>query len=134
MLSVLLAFVVAGHDLGVGPNFLVGDRDQLFLLPPDMREWLPDGHLALFVIDVVEGLDLSRFIGRYRVDGRGGAAYDPAVMVAWLVYAYCVGERSSRRIERRCGEDVAYRVVAGDVRADHGAMARFRVEQGWAVA
>ena len=75
MLSVLLAFVVAGHDLGVGPNFLVGDRDQLFLLPPDMREWLPDGHLALFVIDVVEGLDLSRFIGRYRVDGRGGAAY-----------------------------------------------------------
>ncbi len=128
MLSVLLAFVVAGHDLGVGPNFLLGDRDQLFLMPPDMRDWLPDGHLALFVIDVVEGLDLSRFFGRYRADGRGGAAYDPAVMVALLVYAYCVGERSSRRIERRCVEDVAYRVVAGNLRPDHATIARFRVE------
>jgi transposase len=134
MLIVLLAFVVAGHDLGVGPNFLVGDRDQLFLLPPDMREWLPDSHLALFVIDVVEGLDLSRFLRRYRADGRGGAAYDPAVMVALLVYAYCVGERSSRRIERRCVEDVAYRVVAGNLRPDHATIARFRVDHEAALA
>jgi transposase len=134
MLSVLLAFVVAGHDLGVGPNFLFGDRDQLFLMPPDMREWLPDGHLALFVIDVVDGLDLSRFVGRYRADGRGGAAYDPAVMVALLVYAYCVGERSSRRIERRCVEDVAYRVVAGNLRPDHATIARFRVDHEAALA
>lgn len=120
--------------VGMAPNFVRGDRDQLFLMPADMREWLPDGHLALFVIDVVDGLDLSRFVGRYRVDGRGGAAYDPAVMVALLVYAYCVGERSSRRIERRCVEDVAYRVVAGNLRPDHATIARFRVDHEAALA
>jgi transposase len=134
MLIVLLAFWWAGHDLGVGQNFLCGDRAQLFLMPPDMREWLPDGHLALFVVDVVEGLDLSRFVARYRSDGRGGAAYDPAVMVGLLVYGYCVGERSSRRIERRCVEDVAFRVVAGNLRPDHATIARFRVDHEAALA
>lgn len=127
-MTVLPAFRGGRHDRGMAQNFIRGDREQLFLMPPDVREWLPEGHLALFVVDVVGGLDLSRFVTRYRPDGRGGAAYDPTVMVALLVYAYCVGERSSRRIERRCVEDVAYRVVAGNLSPDHATIARFRVE------
>lgn len=86
----------------VAYNFVVAERDQRFLLPPDMRDWLPEDHLAWFVIDVVEQLDLSRFRDSYRADGHGRAAYDPAMMVALLLYAYCIGVRSSRAIERRC--------------------------------
>ena len=77
-------------------NFVVGDRDQLLLMPPSLADWLPADHLAWFVLDVVGELDLAAFVVAYRVDGRGGAAYDPSMMVALLVYAYCVGERSSR--------------------------------------
>ena len=98
-----------------------------------MAEWLPSGHLAWFVLDVVEQLDLEAFRARYRVDGRGGAAYDPAVMVAVLIYAYCVGERSSRRIERRLVEDVAYRVVAANAQPDHATLARFRADHEAAI-
>jgi transposase len=110
----------------MGFNFRGGDRDQQFLMPPSVRDWLPGSHLAWFVIDVVEELDLSAFTDRYRVDGRGGAAYDPSVLVAVLVYAYCVGDRSSRLIERRLVEDVAYRVVAANACPDHATVARFR--------
>ena len=95
-------------------NVRRADRDQVFLLPPSVRDWLPEDHLAWFVIDVVDELDLSAFYGSYRADGRGGAVYDPAVMLAVLLYAYCTGERSSRRIERRLVEDVAYRVLAAN--------------------
>lgn len=95
----------------VAPNFLAADRDQLLLMPPSVAEWLPADHLAWFVLDVIDELDLAEFVAAYRADGRGGAAYDPAMMVTLLVYAYCVGERSSRRIQRRCVEDVAFRVV-----------------------
>ena len=83
-------------------NFVAGDRDQLLLMPPSLADWLPADHLAWFVLDVVGELDLSAFVAAYRSDGRGGAAYEPSMMVALLVYAYCVGERSSRVIERRC--------------------------------
>ena len=107
-------------------NFIVGDRDQAFLLAPDLRDWLPAEHLAWFVIDTVDELDLAAFYGRYRRDGWGRAAYDPAVMVAVLVYAYAVGVRSSRAIERRCVEDVAFRVVAANLVPDHATIARFR--------
>jgi transposase len=102
------------------------DRDQQFLMPPSVGDWLPDGHLAWFVLDVVAELDLSGFYAGYREDGRGGATYDPGVMLSVLVYAYCVGERSSRRIERRLTEDVAFRVVAANQGPDHATLARFR--------
>src|SRR5215218_3885051 len=86
-------------------NFLACDREQEFLLPPSLREWLPQDHLAWFVIDAVAQLELAPFYGAYRHDGHGRAAHDPAMMVALLLYAYAIGERSSRRIERRCIED-----------------------------
>jgi transposase len=95
-------------------NFRAVDRDQQFLLPPSMAEWLPEDHLAWCVIDVVDELDLAGFDESYRLDGRGAAAYAPAMMVVLWLYAYCVGEQSSRRIERRCVEDVAFRVVAAN--------------------
>src|ERR671918_679687 len=107
-------------------NFLSCDREQDFLMPPSVREWLPAGHLAWYLLDVVERLDLDAFYGRYRADGSGRAAHDPAMMVALLLYAYAVGERSSRRIERRCVEDVAFRVIAADRAPDHTTIARFR--------
>lgn len=104
------------------------------LLPPSVADWLPDGHLAWFVLDVVAELDLSAFHRRYRADGRGGAAYDPQVMLAVLIYAYCVGERSSRKVERRLVEDVAFRVVAANHQPDHATIARFRAEHEDAIA
>jgi transposase len=76
-------------------NFLVCDREQELLLPPSLREWLPEGHLAWFVIEAVAQLDLSAFYGAYRADGHGRAAHDPAMMVALLLYCYAIGERSS---------------------------------------
>lgn len=113
-------------DSGVSCNFVPVDRDQLMLMPPSMAEWLPEDHLVWFVLDVVDEFDLSAFVARYRADGRGGAAYHPAMMVAVLVYAYAVGERSSRSIERRCVEDVAFRVAAANQAPDHATIARFR--------
>ena len=110
----------------MGFNFLDGDLDQGFLLPPDMREWLDPGHLALFILDAVDQFDLSGFETRYRCDGRGGAAYAPQVMVRLLLFAYCEGVRSSRQIERRCARDVAYRVLAENRCPDHATIARFR--------
>jgi transposase len=120
--------------VGVTYNFAAVDRDQLMLMPPSVAEWLPEDHLAWFVLDVVDELDLSGFLAAYRVDGRGGAAYHPAMMLALLVYAYSIGERSSRRIEWRCVEDVAFRVVAANQRPDHATIARFRAAHTEAVA
>jgi transposase len=107
-------------------NFLSCDREQDFLMPPSVREWLPAGHLAWWLLDVVERLDVAAFYGEYRADGSGRPAHDPAMMVALLLYAYCVGERSSRRIERRCVEDVAFRVIAANRAPDHTTISRFR--------
>ncbi len=118
----------------MGFNFIGADRDQVFLLPPDVRDWLPADHLAWFVIDVVDQIDLSRFRAAYRADGHGRAAYDPAVLVAVLLYAYCSGIRSSRVIERRCREDVAFRVLAGGLMPDHVTLARFRSRHAEALA
>jgi Transposase domain (DUF772) len=83
-------------------NFLACDREQELLLPPSLREWLPEGHLAWFVIDAVAEMDLSAFYAAYRGDGLGRAAHEPAMMVALLLYAYATGRRSSRAIERAC--------------------------------
>jgi transposase len=118
----------------VGFNFIAGDREQPFLLPVDMREWLPDDHLVWFVIDVVDQMDLSAFRRAYRSDGHGRAAYDPAMMVAVLLYAYCTGLRSSRAIERRCLEDITFRVLAGGLCPDHVTIARFRSRHAKALA
>jgi len=107
-------------------NVREADRDQLWLMPPSVADWLPEDHLAWFVLDAVKELDLAGFYASYRVDGRGGAVYEPEAMVAVLLYAYCSGERSSRRIERRCVEDVAYRVLVANQRPDHATLARFR--------
>jgi transposase len=107
-------------------NFIACDREQELLLPPCLREWLPEDHLAWFVLDAVDAMDLKAFFAGYREDGWGRAAHDPAMMVALLVYAYAVGERSSRRIERRCHDDVAVRVIAANQAPDHTTIARFR--------
>src|SRR3954471_5570255 len=108
-------------------NFIACDREQELLLPPSLSEWLPEDHLAWFVIDAVGELDLVAFLAAYRADGHGRAAHDPAMMVALIVYAYAIGERSSRRIERRCREDVAFRVITANQVPDHATIARFRV-------
>src|SRR5215204_1502854 len=107
-------------------NFIACDREQELLLPPSLREWLPEDHFAWFVLDAVEAMDLTAFLVAYRHDGWGRAAHDPAMMVALLLYAYAIGERSSRRIERRCQEDVAVRVIAANQAPDHTTIARFR--------
>src|SRR6266516_2172127 len=107
-------------------NFLSCDREQDFLLPPSVGEWLPAGNLAWWLLDVVEQLDLQAFYAGYRVDGSGRAAHNPAMMVALWLYAYCVGESSSRQVERRCVEDVAFRVIAANRVPDHTTISRFR--------
>jgi transposase len=107
-------------------NFLSCDREQVMLLPASVSEWLPAGHLARFVIGVVDELDLGAIYASYREDGHGRAAHDPAMMTALLLYNYAVGVRSSRMIERRCVEDVACRVLAANRMPDHATIARFR--------
>jgi transposase len=109
----------------MGQCFVACDREQSFLMAPDVREWLPSRHLAWFVIDAVAEMDLEAFYAAYRVDGRSRPPYDPAMMVALLLYAYARGIRSSRVIERACDEDVAFRVLAAQQRPDHATLARF---------
>lgn len=116
-----------GRRHAMAKGYLPYDVDQRLLLPPDMRAWLPEGHLALFVLDVVAELDLSAIMKEHDAkDTRGRAGYHPVMMVALLVYAYCVGKPSSRRIERATYEDVAFRVLAGDQHPDHDCIADFR--------
>jgi transposase len=106
-------------------NFIESRREQGFLLPPDVREWLPADHLAWFVIDAVGEMDLDAFYAVYRADGHGRAAYEPSVMVALILYAFATNVRSSRAIERHCRQDVAYRVITGNLVPDHATIARF---------
>jgi transposase len=110
----------------MGYNFLPCDRDQLYLLPPALQDWLPESDLAWFLLDAVAQMDLKKITQTYRSDGWGQAAYDPTMMVALLLYAYCVGERSSRCIERLCERDIAFRIIAANQRPDHTTLARFR--------
>ena len=108
-------------------NYRHYDPDQRYLLPPDIREWLPEGHLALFIGDVVDHLDLSAIRAVYEDgDGRGQPPYHPGMMVKLLVYAYCTGRPSSRKIEKATWEDVAYRVLSCDQHPDHDSIAAFR--------
>ena len=110
------------------------DRDQLFLVPQDMREWLPADHLVWFVLDAVSALDLAGFRVRYRLGSAGRPAYDPQMMLGLLIYAYAVGQRSSRQIERLCHTDVAFRVACAQDVPDHATVARFRAEHEQAIA
>src|SRR6266581_1228867 len=108
-------------------NFLACDRDQVLLMPVSLQEWLPEDHLAWFVLESVAEMDLSAFFASYRQGGPGRAAHDPEMMVAPLMYAYATGQRSSRGIERKCIEDIAYRVIAANCTPDHATIARFVV-------
>lgn len=118
----------------MGQNFLSCDRDQELLLPPSLRDWLPEDHLAWFVLDAVATLDLQVFYASYRADGHGRAAHEPSMMVALLLYSYALGERSSRKIERRCVEDVPTRVICANRTPDHATISRFRARHQDALA
>jgi len=100
--------------------------EQMLLLPPSLREWLPEDHLAYFVSDVVDELDLSEIEGAYETDRRGQPPYHPRMMTKLVIYAYCVGVPSSRKIETRTYEDVAFRVLAAGSHPDHDTIATFR--------
>ncbi|MGZ6576584.1 MAG: transposase [Solirubrobacteraceae bacterium] len=115
-------------------NFIGVDRDQVFLMPPSLRDWLPEDHLVWTVLESVEEMDLTAFYSSYRADGHGRPAYDPSMVLALLLYAYSQGNRSSRRIERECREDVAYRVIAANRVPDHSTIAEFRCRHERAIA
>jgi transposase len=102
------------------------EPDQILLLPPSLREWLPAGHLAYFVMDVVADLDLSDILEAYGGPARGTAPFDPRMMVGVLLYAYCVGIPSSRKIAKRLEEDIAFRVLAANQRPDFRTISEFR--------
>lgn len=126
----MLAFWVwVGDDVGVEqPRFRRVDRDQRYLLPPDVREWLPVGHPALFVVELVESLDLSGFVSGYRSSReRGRPAFHPRVMVGVALYASMTSVLSSRRIERLLATDAGFRVVAANEQPDHVTICRFLV-------
>lgn len=111
----------------MGQNFLPDTVNQTLLFPPSLHDWLPDGHLARFVVDVVMALDLDAIYASYREkDGRGQSAYAPEMMVRLLLYGYATGVYSSRKIETRTYEDVAFRYLAGDQHPDHATLAEFR--------
>jgi transposase len=107
-------------------DFVAIDRGQLLLMPPSLSEWLPEDHLVWTVLGAVDAMDLDRFRAAYRRGGAGRAAYDPAMMVALLLYAYARGNRSSRGIERACWEDVACKLITTMLVPDHSTIAEFR--------
>jgi len=109
-------------------NLIESNREQMYLMPVSLQDWLPEGHLAWFMLDAVEAIDLTKFYLKYRSDGWGRAAYDPQMMVSLLLYAYCLGVRSSRQIEGACEVDVAFRVITGNLKPDYSTICRFRSE------
>jgi len=111
----------------MGKCFRSDDLNQALLLPPSLHDWLPEKHLARFLVDVVDALDLSAIHVSYdEKDGRGQAAYAPAMMVRVLLYGYCTGTYSSRKIQAKTYEDVAFRYLATDEHPDHSTLAGFR--------
>jgi transposase len=107
-------------------QYRVYEPDQLFLMPPSLREWLPEDHLAYFVSDLVDDLDLSEIEAVYEDEQRGQPPYHPRMMVKVLIYGYCVGVFASRRIEKRLVEDVAFRVLAAGNTPDFRTLSDFR--------
>lgn len=112
--------------VGVAKGYVPLRRDEPMLLPPDVRHWLPGEHVVWFLLDAVAAIDTSVLHRRARLGGVGRAPYDPDMLLALLIYAYAGGLRSSRRIERRCQEDVAFMVISGLAYPDHATIARFR--------
>jgi len=111
----------------MGQNFIADTVNQTLLFPPSLHDWLPEGHLARFLLDVVSALDLSAIYTSYQEkDGRGQAAYSPEMMVRLLLYGYARGVYSSRKIQTRTFEDVAFRYLSGDQHPDHATIAEFR--------
>src|SRR5215469_9217900 len=102
-----------------------GDDDQVFLMPPDPRDWLPEGHLAWAMRRAAAGLDLAPFLAAYRADGQGNTAYHPRMMVALIMYCHAKGIRSSRAVEMATWDDVGARVICGGLHPDHATNARF---------
>ncbi len=109
----------------MGKTFRPYEPDQLLLMPVALQEWLPADHLTYFISDVVDHLDLSSIMRRY-VEERGYPPYHPCMMVKVLVYAYCVGVPSSRRMEKRLHEDIAFRVLAANNTPDFRTISDFR--------
>ncbi len=105
-------------------NFRPIDRETGFLLPPSVDEWLPERHLARFVVEVVEGFDLRAMSGSYR--GSGSASYHPRLLLGLLVYGYATGVFSSRKLERASYDSVAFRFIADNQHPDHDTIAAFR--------
>jgi transposase len=108
-------------------SFRAWNPEQTLLLPPSPVDWLPQGHLVFFLLDLASELDLEEIYAVYRQkDPRGEKAYDPRMMVVLLLYAYCVGMPSSRKIEKACWEDAAFRVLTGNQQPDHSRISDFR--------
>jgi transposase len=105
-------------------NFRTIDRETRYLLPPSVDEWLPERHLARFIVEVIDGLDLGRMSGAYR--GTGSASYHPRMLLGVLVYGYATGVFSSRKLERATYDSVAFRYIAANDHPDHDTMATFR--------
>lgn len=105
-------------------HFKPCNRYQQYLLPPSIDEWLPENHLARFIIEVIDQLDLTRLTSRY--SGKGSEAYHPAMMLSLLVYGYATGTFSSRKIERATYDSVAFRFLAANQHPDHDTIANFR--------
>ena len=105
-------------------NFISYDPEQLFLLPPDLRDWLPADHMVYFIIDVVKEINLKPFFNQYNSTGR--PSYHPRMMLGVLLYAYCTGITSSRKIEKACHESIAFRVLSADQKPDHDTISNFR--------
>jgi len=119
----------------VNKRFRVCSHDQPFLLPPSLQDWLPEDHLARFVADVMNELDLSTIYASYeRSDGRGLAAYHPVLMARLLLYGYCIGVTSSRKIEQATYDNVAFRYLSADQHPDHDTLVAFRQENVEALA
>ena len=105
-------------------NFVECDRETLYLLPPSLQDWLPEGHLARFVVEIVEQLDLRSLKESFA--GRGSQPYNPEMLVALLFYGYATGTFSSRKLERNTYDSVAFRFIAANTHPDHDTIANFR--------
>jgi transposase len=117
---------VSWENTGMGYNFAGGvDGEQVFLLPPDPRDWLPPQHLAWAMLRAARELDITPFLAAYRADGQGRPAYHPRMMAALIMYCYARGIRSSRAIEMATFDDVGARVICGGLHPDHATVAGF---------